>query len=367
MSGILESMSTPPALPSHEVDAAILVKGLAVVVCTYNRSSSLRRFLQSLAIQDYKPGQVIVVDASTTDDTSQMLRDYPDIENLADRFEYFRVSRAVRGLTRQRNFGVRRVTNDLVAFFDDDIVLMPGCLREMERVHRSLGDKVAGVCALIQIGPQSESERWREMRYGRRYFGLLRFFRAIPTLRPGTYERSGFNVPWGLLTETEELIEGQWLPGGVTMWKTAVVREVRFDEYFHGYGLAEDLDFSLRAREKGKLLLAGAARVQHLNDSGGRLDPYDLGYMQIRNLYRIHQRALADRKWTDVAWFIYAWTIESLMLLTRYLFSPRWAVWHLKLTAGRIRAGCDIVWGSWTSKTGKPFKAHSSNGGKLNP
>ncbi len=339
-SGILESIRIP-AGPSHEVDARLCAKGLAVVVCTYNRSSSLRRFLQSLAVQDHKPSQLIIVDASRTDDTIQMIRDYPDVKNLADHLQYFRVPESLKGLTRQRNFGVRWVTSDLVAFFDDDIVLMPGCLREMESVHRSLCDQVAGVCALIEMDPQSRrpTVRRRLMRYWR----LLRFLHIVSALRPGTYERSGFVIPWILPAETEGLIEGDWLPGGATMWKTAIVREVGYDENFYGYGHAEDVDFSLRARGKGKLLLTGGARVQHLHDSSGRPDPYNLGYMQIRNHYRIHQRALVDRKWADVAWFIYAWTFDSLLLLTRYLLSRRWSIWFLKLTAGRIRAGYDIV------------------------
>jgi len=292
-----------------------------------------------------------------TDDTLQMVRDYPGIEDLAVRFQYFHVSEAVKGLTRQRNFGVRMVAADLVAFFDDDIVLMPGCLREMERVHRSFDNEVAGVCAYIQVEPQSLNDM---IRYNHRYYGVLRLL-GITSSRPGTYERSGFNNPWTLLSETNALIEGEWLPGGAMMWKTAVVREVRFDENFYGYGLAEDLDFSLRARVKGKLFLVGAARVQHLHESSGRPDPYDLGYMQMRNLYRIHQRALADRKWTDVAWFIYAWTFESLVLLARYMFSPRWSIWHLKLTAGRIKAGYDIVSRSLSSSIRRLFKTNNPN------
>src|SRR5262249_37892577 len=158
---------------------------------------------------------------------------------------------------------------DLVAFFDDDILLLPDCLREMERVHRAAGDQVVGVGAFMQH-PQGAPRR--RLWYIRRLLGML------PDLRPGRYHRSGISVPWLFLEPTNDIVEGDWLPGCAMMWKTAVAREAGFYEGFDGYARSEDLDFSLRVRGKGKLVMAGAARVIHMLEPHGRPGPFRLGY-----------------------------------------------------------------------------------------
>ncbi len=341
MDQILGSIRSPATLV-HEYDTPLMTKGVAVAVCTYQRPASLQHFLESLATQDFRPTQLIIVDASPTDDTEQMLRKHREVENLADRVLYFRVSDSLRGLTRQRNFGVRWVTTDLIAFFDDDIFLAPNSLREMEQVHRLLGDEVAGVAAFIEDEPGNRRLLWQ----------LMLCLRMVSSLRPGSYERSGISVPWSFLDGKEGLVEGDWLPGGATMWKTSVVREVGFDEEFGGYGQSEDLDFSLRSRVKGKLLVSTAARVRHLHVHGGRPDPYSLGRMQMLNRYRIHQRALTNRSWTDVIWFTYASVLDTL-LLAPYLFYPRETVWTLRCVAGRLNAAREIVQSLWSRNTAR--------------
>lgn len=322
--------------PTLEADAGALTSGLALVVCTYKRSASLRRFLESLAVQDRRPDELIIVDASPDDATEQMLKQYHGVEHLADRLLYVRVSGPLKGLTRQRNFALRCVTTDLVVFFDDDIVLLPGCLREMEKPHRSFADHVTGVGAFMQnqCCPAAWPLLWRV----RRRLGMT------ANLQPGRYHRSGVSTPWIFLSQTDELVEGDWLPGCAMMWKTAVAREVGFNEPFDGYAQGEDLDFSLRARRRGKLLVAGTARVLHLYEPSGRPDPFKWGYMAIYNKYQIHRRALPDRTWRDMAWFTYAWTVDTLLLARHLAWPSMWAP-IVKQIAGRLRAVHDILRG----------------------
>jgi hypothetical protein len=216
---------------------------------------------------------------------------------------YFRVSEGLRGLTRQRNFALARVATDLVAFFDDDIVLLPGCLREMERVHRDRKE-VVGVGALIV----NENTRPRAI------WLLRRLLFVVPSLRPGKYFASGVSTPWwsaGALTRCES--EGDWLPGGATMWQTAAARETGFIDGFAGYGSGEDLEFSQRVRRRGKLVLAGAAQVEHLHDPGGRPNMADLGYMIVRNHHRIHQETWSRRSRGASLYFAYATVVEALL------------------------------------------------------
>jgi len=317
-------------------DPLLLAEGLALVICTYKRAASLQRFLDSLAVQDEQPDQLIIVDASPTDETEQMLRAYANIEALADNMLYFRVGEPLKGLPRQRNFALRWVTTDLVAFFDDDIVLLPNCLKEMVQAHRSSREQVAGIGAFAQseIWPPGSIPLWR----------VRRLLRMMPDLKPGRYHRSGVSTPWDLLAPTEEMIEGDWLSGCAMMWKTAIAQELGFNERFQGYALGEDLDFSLRARGKGKLLVVGKAHVLHLYEMSGRPDHFSWGYMAIYNRYNIHRRLLPDRTWRDTAWFIYVWTVDTF-LLARHAFSPGKRIAIMKRIAGRLKATYDIILG----------------------
>src|SRR5882672_2987755 len=106
-------------------------EGLTVAVCTYRRPASVTRFLTSLALQERIPDRLVIVDASPDSDTEAAVRRHPAAAAVNET-RYVRVSGPLRGLTRQRNVALRLVETDLVAFFDDDVVLLAGCLAELE-------------------------------------------------------------------------------------------------------------------------------------------------------------------------------------------------------------------------------------------
>jgi GT2 family glycosyltransferase len=286
---------------SFEPTSGAVMQGVTVVVCTHGRAVSLRRLLDSIAGQARRPDSLIIVDASSDDRSERVIVQHPTPELLADDVVYVRVSGSRRGLTRQRNFALRLARTDLVAFFDDDTVLLPGCLGEMERPLR-LTERVVGVAGYIENEPRRPTPRW----------WLRLRARVVPSLQPGRYFRSGTSTPWGFLPPTTGWIEGDWLPGCASMWRTAAARDVGFNEGFVRYCSGEDLEFSLRMKEKGRLVVAGRARLLHLQDPGGRLDPFELGFMTVRNHYYIHRHCVADRTWLDAAWFQYGCVVDAL-------------------------------------------------------
>jgi len=263
---------------------------------------SVERFLTSLAVGGGGTDALIIVDASPDDETERVVRRYVDAEGGVRPLSYYRVSGPLRGLTRQRNFAMRWVATDLVAFFDDDIVLLAGCCQEMERVHRTAGD-VVGVGAVVENERRCPTPLWR----------LRRLLGIVPTLAPGRYCRSGMSTPWDFLETTGGVVEGDWLAGCAMMWKTAVVREVGFNEGFGGYANGEDLEFSLLAASRGRLLMACGARALHLHESAGRPDARQMGYGVMTNKYEMHRRCLADRTWRDSARFFYAYGMDTLI------------------------------------------------------
>ncbi|MBX6332129.1 MAG: glycosyltransferase family 2 protein [Gemmatimonadaceae bacterium] len=318
-------------LANHE-----LLTGLTVVVCTYRRAPSVRRFLDSLAGQERQPERLVIVDASPDDATEREVRAW-DVAAATGPAEvrYLRVTGALRGLTRQRNTALHLVDTDLVAFFDDDVVLLPHCLARMEAVHREAPLRVAGVGAFAHEEAVRPWALWR----------VRRALRVVPDLEPGRYHGAGISIPWEFHHPTRAPVAGDWLPGYAMMWRTAVVRAVGFNAAFAGYAQGEDLDLSVRARRHGALIMAGDARVRHLHEAAGRPDAFRIGYMAIANRYQIHRRAQDVVRRRDTVRFAYVWTVDTV-LLARYLVVPGRIRRGLLEIAGRVRAAVDIARGA---------------------
>jgi GT2 family glycosyltransferase len=286
-------------------------------------------FLESLRSQTVVPDLVLIIDASDGDATEVAVRSAASGTPLAHRLQYVRVVPAARGLTRQRNLALSTATQPLIAFFDDDIVLRPACLERMAAVHRRSGPAVVGVAAYIENERLSPPALWR----------LRRLTGVVSTLAPGRYSRSGFSTPWGFLLPTDAAVAGDWLPGGATMWRTEPARELGFEDGFSGYGSGEDLDFSLRIGQRGRLLTAGDARVLHLKADGGRPDGYETGYRGLANHYHIHRWSLPARRRRDALWFGYAFVVDTLLRASG-LLRPSRAGW----TRGFVRGRTKFLW-----------------------
>ncbi len=104
-----------------------------VIVCTYNRASSLKKCLESLRGQDYPSFNVLVVNGPSSDDTVQVAAGYGARV----------VSQQGRGIANARNLGVRSATADVIAFIDDDCTARPDWLRNL--VEMLLASGASGV------------------------------------------------------------------------------------------------------------------------------------------------------------------------------------------------------------------------------
>jgi GT2 family glycosyltransferase len=306
--------------------------GVSVVICTYKRPDSIVGCLHSLSAQSRLPDEIIVVDASPDLNTERAVSAFALDNTDLPALIYARVTGSRVGLTRQRNYSASLVSMDLVAFFDDDTVLAPECLAEMERVHRQSNVPVAGVGAYVSNEHRKPSLLWR----------LRMCFRSVTDLKPGRYDDSGYSIPWNFLPPTEELLEGDWLPGNAMMWRTELVRKLRFDESFAGYASGEDLEFSLRARREGKLFLAGSARLQHLHAPSGRPDAFRFGYMETKNAFLILKANMRRSAWIHVLRFSYALVLDTLLLL-RYCLYPDRLGFAVRQCAGRFAGFVSVL------------------------
>jgi GT2 family glycosyltransferase len=103
---------------------------ISIIISTYNRGDSLRATLDSLLGQDAAglPHEIIVVDNNSTDETAAVIQSYAgDGSNVRYVFE------PEQGVPHGRNAGLRAARAPIVAFTDDDVIVLPGWLQAIRR------------------------------------------------------------------------------------------------------------------------------------------------------------------------------------------------------------------------------------------
>jgi GT2 family glycosyltransferase len=66
-------------------------------------------------------------------------------------------------------------------------------------------------------------------------------------------------------------------------FRKKIFEHIKFSNYFEGYGLYEDADFSLRALQFGKNVINTNLQLNHLHNPSGRPNQYKYGKMVVRN------------------------------------------------------------------------------------
>ena len=199
---------------------------ITIAIPTYCRPDSVARLLRSLSEQVRMPDEVLVVDSSPDTKTAAVVESFSAASGFTVRYMQHE-----KGLTRQRNRAIRESSGDVVVFFDDDLVLEPDFLKEIERAFQEHGD-VAGIGGFIVNEWGKRIDRFWKVR---RLLGLL----------PGSY-REGRVLPYGvaLPLSTLQTFSGikavDWLPGCAFALRREVFLRHQFSTFFEGYGLAED-------------------------------------------------------------------------------------------------------------------------------
>ena len=262
----------------------------SLIICTYMRSTALLKLLKTISIQSLYPDEILIVDGSRNDLTKEIF-EQNDFKNVI----YFKVSNEERGLTKQRNFGIERVseTMDIVCFLDDDTILDKEYFKNVINVFKS-DNNITGVGGIA-----TNENNWNENTLG--YYNLKKYITLEGyhvklgqrhVLR--NYLGLGSDQLPGMMPEYSNGIScGYPLTGknyqvdlliGMSMsFRKKVVDNIKFSTYFEGYGLYEDADFSLRALKYGKNVLATSVLLEHHHAAEGRPNQFKYGKMVTRN------------------------------------------------------------------------------------
>ena len=255
------------------------------------RPKSLLDLLNSVKGQILYPNEILIIDGSTNDETQEVLKKH-QFNNL----KYFKVEDHDRGLTRQRNFGIKKgdVTSEIVCFLDDDTILDKNYFFEVIKAFKSDKD-------IVGVGGVAINEnRWKQKIENQKY-NLKKFF----IFEDYVLKESSRNVVRNFLGLESNVLpsrmpeyshgrtcgyplngknyEVDLLVGMAMSFRKFVFKSIDFSPCFEGYGLYEDADFSIRTQKFGKNIICTKAQLEHHHHPSGRPNQYKYGKMVVRN------------------------------------------------------------------------------------
>lgn len=262
-----------------------------LIICTFERGAALLRVLNSVKTQVVQPDQILVIDGSLTHNTEEVLQEY-SIANL----DYYHVQEKHRGLTKQRNFGISKLSAELdIAFFlDDDVVLEPNYFKNILLTYKKYPDAL-GVGGYILdnsinwqkvenisvLHDEFEYDGWKR-KLGSRNL-LRKKLNLLSDCAPGIMPEfsNGFSISF--LPPSGKTYPVEFFMGCAMSFKTKVFHRISFSEYFEGYGLYEDMEYCLRVSKLGQLYVNTSACLYHYHDPDGRPNKFKYGKMVIEN------------------------------------------------------------------------------------
>ena len=255
------------------------------------RAKPLLDLLSSVNNQTWYPDEILIVDGSTNNDTKETLEN-----NKFQNLLYFKVDAENRGLTKQRNFGISKVSStiDIVCFLDDDTILEKEYFENLISTY-SIYPEALGVGGYItnestwkKVSKDYVSNKnefyfdgWKKKDGSR--FVIRKKLGLDSNLPPCFMPEFSHGRSVGFLPPSNKIYEVQQFMGGVSSYKKSIFDINKFSTYFEGYGLYEDADFTLRLSNIGKLYLNTAAKLAHYHDGSGRPNKFSYGKMVVRN------------------------------------------------------------------------------------
>lgn len=268
---------------------------ISVIIPTMNRPESLDRTLKYMAEASDVPQQIVVVDQSQNEDArrknEQVLNSYVQFQSKVY------VYQQTPSLTKARNNGYAKATNEIIICSDDDVDVPADIFTNVVRLMKD--DKIAMIAGIDELTSQSKTN-----------IGYLLGTKSYINRNIGHVTSSMLSrYPDNITSQ----IETQWAQGYFfVVRKSCLDRwQIRWDENLTSYAYAEDLDFSyayykVAKKENLRCILDPAVHVKHLATLEFRVPSAKSTYMYIVNRkYLAHKHHMGfmgvlGRNWCEL-------------------------------------------------------------------
>lgn len=293
------------------------------------RPKALLTLLESVNKQILYPNEILIIDASINDDTKTVLQ-----QKAFNNLTYYQVDDANRGLTKQRNFGISKVSpiSEIICFLDDDTIITPTYFEHLLGTYTSYPNALAVGGYITNEVNWKPSDGLRNsntfyydgwMRQEPLRFKVRRWFGLQPNTPPCFLPSFSHGRSVSFLPPSGKVYEVEHFMGGVSSYKKEVFKNMTFSSYFEGYGLYEDADFCFRLAKKGSLYVNTAAQLTHHHETFGRPNKFKYGQMVLRNGWYIWKVKYPNSdfksklKWHSTALLLMSITFMGLLTTTQ--------------------------------------------------
>lgn len=154
---------------------------ISVILCTYNRSQSLKLALDSLAVSHVPESvcwHVLIVDNNSKDQTRAVAEEFCRRDPVHFRY----VFEPQQGKSFALNRGIREAQGDILAFIDDDITVEPNWLFELTKPFAD--PQWSGTGGRVYLPKDFSAPPWMAVEGVHSLVGILALFDLGPDPRP---------------------------------------------------------------------------------------------------------------------------------------------------------------------------------------
>jgi rhamnopyranosyl-N-acetylglucosaminyl-diphospho-decaprenol beta-1,3/1,4-galactofuranosyltransferase len=220
---------------------------VCALVVTRNRKELLLECLAGLSRMTHPVSHTVIVDSGSTDGTEAQLRERGVLDDPAVTFVRLERNVGSAGSYAAGIEAAREQPADWIWLMDDDAEAHPDALELLLSAPEARRpDTAALACAVT--GPSGDVDRLHRGR-------MRRFLEALPldAYRPGVHSQLGFSSYTGLMVRTDV---------------ARAIDPPRADFFFWN----DDVEYSLRLRSRGRIVLVPESRVLHKHQMGGEAD-----------------------------------------------------------------------------------------------
>jgi len=304
---------------------------ISVVIATKDRPDDLKECIESIFNQTELPDEVVIVDSSKDNRSYKVVQRFNLSSGVKPFFRYFHTSK--QSSTFQRNMGVEVAKGNIIHFIDDDVILEPDYLRQINAIYRndSTGE-IAGVGGLII----------RDKRTVGRGF-LIDLFKKIFLLSNDNGDGRMLRSGWALMQfrKNTSKISSTELLQGCCSYRKEILSKYKFDENLSGHAVREDIDLAFRISRKHKLIYTPFAKLYHKASTTGRESEEIFYQKYIYNHFYIFRK---NMKGSIINWLCFWWSEIGSMLGIIFLSFRKKSVKPLKgALSGYFLIGKDLV------------------------